>query len=209
MRKNVYEAADKAIQQMNRVNIKRFDRLRLMPRDELHIIREVLDAYRQSEKYARQRYYEVALEAYLLAMLEAGESNERATREADRAIDMDWVDMWLEETDPITKYIFGNEAERKAHRLAEALSIALNRNDEIDKALKLWTRQVGQFAITATDRARLEGFRRAGVRRVMWVTQNDERVCAECDGREGKVYDIDKVPVKHINCRCFLVRARD
>ena len=110
----------------------------------------------------------------------------------------------LEETDFVTLYRFDNEVERKAQRLAEALSATDRWNDEIDKALRYWTLQVGQYAINAVDRARLQAFKDAGVKRVRWNTEKDERVCNECNALDGKVFDIDDAPAKmHIRCRCF------
>jgi hypothetical protein len=54
---NVYGGADDAIRAMNRRNLKAFDRLRLMKKDELNIIRMVSETYDRSAKEARTRYY--------------------------------------------------------------------------------------------------------------------------------------------------------
>ena len=201
----IYDGADRAIREMNRQNLKAFGKLKLAKWDELNVIRAVDAVYRESIRMARQRYYEVAVEAYILAMIEAGKSNKDATKAADRDIDAAWVLAMLEEVDPVTLYAFLPEAERKKARFIEAVSVAQNRNQEIDKALRYWTVQVGQYAITAVDRARLEAFRRAGIKEVMWNTERDEKVCEECEPRDGEVYPIDEVPPKpHLNCRCWL-----
>lgn len=201
----IYDGADRAIREMNRQNLKAFGLLKLMKADELHVIRRIKETYDASARRARTRYYEIAVEAYILAMIEAGKSNKDATKAADRDIDAAWVLAMLEEADPVTLYAFLPEKDRKAARLAEALEASPDKGKEIDKALRYWTVQVGQYAITAVDRARLEAFRRAGIKEVMWNTERDERVCEECEPRDGEVYPIDAVPPKpHLNCRCWL-----
>lgn len=205
---DVYQGADDAIKRMNRRNIRAFDTLRLMKADEINILRKVKKVYDDSAEYARELYYEVAVDAYIVAMIQAHKTNAEATRDVEKVIDLDWVDELLEETDFVTLYQFMNEKDRKAERLAEAMEAVERRNDEIDKALRWWTVQVGQYAVNTVDRARLEAFRRAGVKKVRWNTEKDERVCDKCDPLDGKVFDIEEVPPKmHINCRCYLTIA--
>jgi SPP1 gp7 family putative phage head morphogenesis protein len=144
------------------------------------------------------------VEAYIVALVQAHITNAEATKRADRDIDLDWVDEMLEETDFVTLYRFDTEMERKKQRLIEALAATDHWNDEIDKALRYWTLQVGQYAINTVDRARLEAFKKAGVKKVRWNTEKDERVCKTCHALDGKVFEIDKAPNKqHINCRCW------
>jgi SPP1 gp7 family putative phage head morphogenesis protein len=40
-----------------------------------------------------------------------------------------------------------------------------------------------------------------------WLTANDERVCPQCRGLNGRVYDLNSFerPPAHINCRCAVV----
>lgn len=206
----IYDGADRAIREMNRQNLKAFGKLKLAKWDELNVIRAVDAVYKESIKMARQRYYEVAVEAYILAMIEAGKSNKEATKAADRDIDAAWVLAMLEEVDPVTLYAFLPEAERKKARFIEAVSAAQNRNREIDKALRYWTVQVAQYADNSVYRARLEAFKAAGIKRVKWVTQKDERVCEECDDLDEQVFPIDEVPPpQHPHCRCIIVPITD
>lgn len=46
--------------------------------------------------------------------------------------------------------------------------------------------------------------RKDGFTHLMWVTQSDEFVCAECGPRHGKIYRIDELPdiPAHPSCRC-------
>jgi len=207
---NVYSVADKAIKVMNRKNLRAFNGLKLAKWDEANIVREVSTVYDSSARDAQRRYLEVAIDAYVTAMLSAGQNGKKARRKAMDDITDDWVLAMLEEADSVTLYAFLPEKDRKKARLIETLSAAQNRNEEIDKALRFWTIQVGQYAINSVDRARLEAFYDAGVKRVMWVTERDEKVCEECRERDGKVYEIEDVPNKpHLNCRCTLLPVLD
>ena len=202
---NVYEGADKAIRAMNRQNMKAFNRLKLAKLDELNVIREVNAVYEESVRLAKRKYYEIGIEAFIVVLYMLDYNRVNATKIADEKITMKWVDALLNEVDPVTLYEFTAESERKKQRLIEALAVALNRNAEIDKALRYWARQIGQYAVNIVDAARMEAFRVAGVKRVMWNTEQDERVCDTCGPMNGMIFDLDAVPPKpHINCRCWL-----
>ena len=64
------------------------------------------------------------------------------------------------------------------------------------------------IARTETMRAHSQGQRKfystVGVRKLEWMTMDDERMCPECEPLDGKVYAIGKFPnqPKHPNCRC-------
>lgn len=204
----IYDAADKAIREMNRANLKAFGRLKLAKWDELSMIRAVSDTYEASVALAKRKYREIATEAYAAALIETGLTARVAQGMAHDEITTDWLLDMLEEADPVALYVFLDEAERKKQRLIEALSVAHNRNAEIDKALRYWAVQVGQYADNTVYRARLESFKAIGIKRVRWITQQDDRVCGDCDELNGEVFDIDKVPPpQHIHCRCYLVPA--
>lgn len=203
--KEVYAGADRAVKQLNRKNLQLFGRLKLAKFDEITLLREVNDVYAQSETMARQRYWEVAVDAYIMAYLLCGKDNREATERADLTITGDWVLDILEMVDPVTMYRFTDEADRKVQRLTEALSVAQNKSAEVDKALKYWAAQIGQYAITIVDAAMIQAFKDAGVEEVQWHTKEDERVCEECEDLDLKIFQIEKVPNKpHWGCRCWL-----
>ena len=206
----IYESADAAVKRMNRQNLKLFNTLKLAKFDEISLIRAVGNVYDQSVNFAKQNYYEMAVDAYIAGLMICGFSTEEASRRCNQRITHDWILDMLEEVDDIMLYRFMEEADRKKQRLAEALSKALNRNAEVDKALRAWTGQIAQFALNAVDRARMQAFRDAGVTRVMWHTEADERVCHECAPLDGRIFDIDAVPRKpHPRCRCWLTPVFD
>ncbi len=206
---NIYEACDRAIKAMDRANLEAFGRLKMAKWDEVNVIRTVVSVYRKSAKQARKRYYEVAFEAYLLGLFWCGIEQKKAHRMAEKAITAEWVDGILEQTDFVTLYRFNSEAERKAYRLAETLEVAEDRDYEVKKALRYWSQQLGQYAINMTDYAMVQAFQDAGVERVMWMTQRDERVCGECAPLNGVIFQIDEIPAKHWGCRCYLVPQMD
>lgn len=218
-RPDIYGPCDEAIRDLDRENLRDFGKLKLVKFDEVHIIQAVTKVYREAVRKARKRYREMALEAYLIALLMCGISGGRAARMAADAITDDFIDGILSDTDFVTMYRFNTETDRKAQRLIEALSAiseaehpirepSVTREMEIDRALKAWAKQLGQYAINITDHAVAQALDDAGVDRVKWVTQKDQRVCQYCHELDGRVFSLDEVPRKHWNCRCYLVPAQ-
>ena len=207
---NYYGPCDRAIKAMNRENVEAFGRLKMAKWDEINVIRTVVTVYSASVRKARKRYLIIARDAYYLGMMIVGEDKQKARKMANRVITEAWVDEILDETDFVTLYRFNNEAERKAYRLAELLEASPDRNLAIDKALREWSRQLGQYAINFTDYAVVKAYDDAGIKKVMWMTVEDERRCHECKSRHGKIYEIDEVPPKpHYGCRCRLVPVKE
>lgn len=219
-----YGPVDDAIRQMNRDNLRAFSRLKLADFDRITIIRTVLDLYKTQAKKARKKYLEIAFDAYLLGLMmtEKNISERTAKNMAKGAITEDWIDDLLTETDFVTLYRFDTETDRKAQRLVEALALLEDgsagkeligtpeetRNALIDQALRAWTKQLGQYAINVTDAAAIQALDDAGVGWVQWLTERDQRVCAECHQLDGRIFRISEVPAKpHWNCRCRLQPA--
>lgn len=203
---NVYQSCDRAIKAMNRACVESFGRLKLARWDDVHIIREVTKVYRQSEQQARRKYRDVAIDAYILGMLMCGVEEKEARQLARKEITLAWVDDMLERVDPVTQFRFDAETKRKAYRLAEQLEVTPEKSKAIEKALRDWSRQIGQYAINITDYAIIRAFKDADVERVMWISVEDERRCVECKRRHRKIYQIDSIPPKpHWGCRCRIV----
>jgi SPP1 gp7 family putative phage head morphogenesis protein len=56
--------------------------------------------------------------------------------------------------------------------------------------------------------ARMQSYRKSGVKYVQYITAGDERVRPEHAAREGKIYPINKAPwLGEYNCRCDLTEA--
>ena len=204
MLKEAYGPCDRAIKALDRQMVADFGKLKLAKWDQLNVIKEVTKLYEKSAEKARKRYYEVAFEVYVLILLWNDVEAGKAHKMAEKAITEKWVDGILKDPDFVTHYSFTAETERKAQRLAEALSSTEDRIAEIDKGMRLWSRQVGQYAINFTDYAAIQAFDDAGIEKVQWVTQHDERVCTECGALDGKVFLLEDIPPKpHWGCRCF------
>ena len=109
---------------------------------------------------------------------------------------------------PVTKYVYRNEMDRKRSRFAEGV-IASNRpNEEIALAKRLMIATNKQFAEDATFEAVVQAYRDDGVERVRWVTAEDDKRCKECRSRHGKIYPINDIPPKpHRYCRCYIERV--
>lgn len=205
----VYDNADKVIVRLNKRNLRRFDKLKLAAWDELNLVKSIKKTYKQAQDDAIREYIELGVMAYMDAMILAGVSRARAESIARRNIDRGWVLEYLAETDPVTMYQFMTETERKAQRLTEAVEIEQARQVEIERALRSWSRQTGQYAISIVDRAMIDGFAKAGVKKVRWNTERDERVCEVCEELDGQVFSVYNVPPKqHYNCRCWLTPVK-
>lgn len=203
----MYEYTDKVIKDLNRTYLRLFSKLKLLDFDSLNVVSAVADVYKKVESLAKKRYYNIALHAYVNAIMLAisAEYETEPVTLDEVPLTEDWVLDLIEEDDSVTLYIFGNEIERKKQRLIEALAVASNRNHEIDKALKQWVLQSSQYADKVTDAATLKAYKDCGVTHIKWVTERDNRVCKTCDELDGKVFPIDKAPPKqHYRCRCVL-----
>lgn len=204
-----YDLADKAIKDMNRRNMRAFDGLKTLKFDELNVLRTVRKVYDDSVRIAKRRYQQIAEDAYVEALILAGMDRSNAEKLAEESITEDWVLDMLEEYDALTLYSFVNEVERKKQRTAEAILAAQDKVADVEKALRLWTLQVSQYADNSVLYATLDGYEKAGVKKVKWASEKDEKVCKVCDKLDGKIFLISKVPVKpHYHCRCVLIPVK-
>ena len=202
----MYQKCDETIKYLNRVIQREFKRLRLLSIDELNIMRTCKAVYTKTSKEAKKRYRDLAYDAYLYALFLCGmkDRTSKAKKWRDKRLDK-WLKKFLDTPDPVTKYSFDPETERKYQRTAEALIATEIDKKEIDKAMRYWSQQLGQYSIDVVDASTLEAYKEAGVEKVMWITARDERVCTECGARDRKIYPINAVPPKpHWNCRCTL-----
>ena len=106
---------------------------------------------------------------------------------------------------PVTKYVYRNEMERKRSRFAEGVIASENPKEEVALATRLTIATNKQFAEDATFEAAILAYKDNGVEKVRWVTAVDDRRCKECKSRHGKIYPIDNIPPKpHRYCRCYV-----
>ena len=193
----MYELADETAKSLRTEIIKSFrktkERIYNLPPstiDQIHLLYErILDL-------SVKAYMSLAEEAY------GGEITEA------------WILGILDDYDPVVKYVFINEIERKGERLAEAVISSAKENStvntpavkkEFSKGLSYVTWQTDVFTITVEGAARIRAMKEAGVEKVVWHTSEDEHVCEECEKRNKVVYPINAIPPKpHPNCRCYV-----
>jgi SPP1 gp7 family putative phage head morphogenesis protein len=106
---------------------------------------------------------------------------------------------------PVTKYVFENEIERKRARFAESLIASETPSEDMALAQRLVAGMNAQFMDDVTHETVILAYRDNGTTKVRWVTSPDDRRCKECRSMHGKIYPIDRIPTKpHIHCRCWV-----
>lgn len=106
---------------------------------------------------------------------------------------------------PVTKYIFKNELDRKRARFAESLIASETPYEELRRAQRQVSGMSAQFMDDVTFETLVQAFRDNGVERVRWVTSPDDRRCKDCAAMHNKIYSINNIPAKpHIHCRCWI-----
>lgn len=193
----MYELSDKMVAYLNRQFIRMFGKLKSVVNfDELNIIKAVEEVYSEAEKLVEKSFVELAQAVYRANIKKGIKSD----------LEMLWVLGFLDEYNPVTKYVYLHEVDRKAARAAESIIASDTKTKEVDKALKYWANMVTQYADDITFQAILQAYKDDGIKRVMWMVELDNRTCGTCEEREGIIYDIDKIPPKpHIGCRCWVV----
>lgn len=129
----------------------------------------------------------------------------------DQLVEM-YITGILSEPNEVTHYAYDAEVYRKRDRAKEAINAvsgSVQKQEELDRALRYWTRQTLFYCDIVSDAANIQAMKDAGVKKVMWNTQKDEKVCGDCHDRDGVVYPIDQVPDKaHPGCRCWLTPVK-
>ena len=196
MATRMYEYTDAIIRYLNKRFIELFYRLKsLVSFDELNVLSSTRFIYDKLMQITDEKLLELAVYYY-----------NGTVKNPKTNIDREWLYLILGDYDPITKYVFLHEVERKRARLAESILASQNKSKEVDTALCYWSAMVAQYAIEVTDAATKQAYIDDGVERIIWISMLDNRRCKECEKREGKVYDISNVPPKpHIGCRCYIV----
>ena len=127
-----------------------------------------------------------------------------------RDLDESFIEEFFEEYNPVTKYVFKNELDRKESRLFESLvAIPIDKTHSYTTAEKLLKRQIQQAGVDLEDAVAKTVYKDLGVKRVQWVAEHDEKTCGVCSELDGKIYDLKDIPPKqHYNCRCYLIPVR-
>lgn len=192
MRQNPYRKADKVIAYLNKQYGKLFRRVASF--DELNVLAVSHEIY--DEIYAL-----VEREATRLAEAVYG-STSKSSKAFDAA---GFVLALLLAYNPVTKYVFENEIDRKRARFAESIIASETPMEELALAKRLLASMNAQFMDDLTFEAMIQAYKDDGVEKVRWFTAIDDRRCKTCRERHGKIYPISKIPPKpHIHCRCWV-----
>lgn len=193
-----YKETDKTIAYLNKQYIKLFRKVTSF--DELNVINvshEIYDeALRVTEKEA-SRLVKSVYDRY----------SDENTMEYEEAYA--FVLALMLAYNPVTKYVYKNELDRKRARFVEGVISSDAPREEVELAKRLMVALNKQFLDDATFDAVVEAYKDDGVEEVRWVTAVDDRRCKECKSRHGKIYPISKIPPKpHIHCRCYVEKVK-
>lgn len=202
---NYYRHADRFIKEITAYVDAEFQNMSVTARfDELTVTRAkkaVTDVYKRIRKRCRKAYWEIALAVHEEAYLECENRKFKDFKQ-------DFVDRILAAYDPVTRYAYDAEMERKMYRLIEGIMSCKTRQEMrevLRQSASVLLKQVSQYADNVTYDAILQTFVDAGAEKVQWVTMHDEKVCHECDERDGMVFSIENLPTRHYHCRCYIV----
>lgn len=192
--KTPYSATDKTIAYLNKQYGKLFRSVTAF--DELNVIQashEVYDRVYNLVKREAERLSETVYKKHRDAEVQS-EFNPVA-----------WVALLVLAYNPVTKYVFENEIERKRARFAESVIASDAPAEEIALAKRLLAGMNAQFLDDLTHETMIQAFKDNGTKRVRWITSPDDRRCKRCASMHNKIYPIDNIPAKpHIHCRCWV-----
>ena len=196
--RNPYSKTDKTIAYLNKQYAKWFRRVTAF--DELNVIAVSHEIYDEALKVVEQEATRLVKSVY------------DSYREAEEAMPASEahaaVIALLGAYNPVTKYVYENELDRKRARFAEGVISSDTPAEEVALAKRLLASMNKQFADDATFDAVVKAYADDGVKRVRWITAVDDRRCKECKARHHKVYNIDNIPPKpHLHCRCYVEKV--
>lgn len=201
----MYRALDKWLKRIKQVIKTEFNRLGVMGFDELNVV-HTSQLTEQVYEHLRNQNLEMFIKLYRQRYKRAT-GMEPLINNAERV---------LTDYNPVTGYLYYNEAERKMLRLNEQILTAReydNRtgmNAALLTAANGWYRQTAQYGIDVVDRGTIDGYKDMGIKFVEWVAELDDKTCEECKGLDGQKFPIDKIPAKpHYNCRCYVIPVKE
>lgn len=207
--KDFYKFADLRIDELNKLTLERFETAKRQLKrkkdgvlfDALLVSQVLTELYEQLDADTRYELYLLADEQYDTFAQELG------VEELDEGFEDLFLENILSKPDPITRYTYDTEILRKRDRAIEGINAvtgSLKKQFELDKAMRFLNQMQQQYIDNVAYEAAIKAFKDAGVKYVRWVTQKDDKVCADCEAKDGKIYPITSVPPRpHWRCRCF------
>ncbi len=187
-----------------------FNKLQLAGFDELNVIRVTKVTkriWKQIDRMNRKAYADMCGWVYDWVYMLYG----------DIPPDMDWVryvDEYLKGYDPVTRYVYGPELERKRLRLTEGILTVRETQDRqgledvLRTAANLLLTQSLQYGLDLIAKVEMQAFEEEG-EYVRYNSCGDSRVCEDCEELDGKIFPIDEAPriPQHYRCRCWYTPA--
>jgi SPP1 gp7 family putative phage head morphogenesis protein len=191
----------------------RHNRLALF--DEMNVVqikKHVHKLYKSIYKIVKQEFLKVINEIYQAIYDEAVAMG----FDGDiRDLDEGWIEDFFDEYNPVTKYVFSNELDRKESRLFESLvatmdSTEANKMPSYKTAENLLVKQVKQYAIDLEEAIAKVVYEDTGVEKVMWNAEHDHKTCGDCAELDGAIFELHNAPDKqHYQCRCWLTPVKE
>lgn len=202
---DIFRHADRALMVMLNAMSREFQNLSTeIGFDEMNVMetrKRVNAMYERMDRVIRREYRSVARKAYMDASAEAG--TDGGAFDAEK-----FVAGMLRAYDPVSDFVYEREWTRKRDRLFESIIATERGNQEMRRNLKrgldVLANQVRQYADNITAQARVTAFKRAGADVLVWITEDDEKVCKVCRPRHEQFYPIEMLPPypAHWRCRC-------
>ena len=211
MSRTPYQLSDKAVARITKKLSREFRHNRLALFDELNITgikKHIKKLYKKSRTTIQEEFTSIFQEL----LQEVADEARALGYDGDiQDLDEGWIEEFFDEYSPVTKYVFSNEIDRKEAYLFEAVVSDPNtKHQSYQKAEKYLINQVKQGGIEFDDAVAKAVYKKAGVKKVRWIAEDDYKTCGVCRELDNKVFPIDEVPPKqHHNCRCYLLPARD
>lgn len=205
MSEDIFRHADRALMVMLNSMSREFQDLSTeIGFDEMNVMetrKRVNAMYERMDRVIRREYRGVARKAYMDASAEAG--TDGGAFDAEK-----FVAGMLRSYDPVSDFVYDREWIRKRDRLFESIIATERGNQEMRRNLKrgldVLANQVRQYADNITAQARVTAFKNAGADVLVWITEDDEKVCKVCKPRHEQFYPIEMLPEwpAHWRCRC-------
>lgn len=127
-----------------------------------------------------------------------------------RELDESWIEEFFEEYNPVTKYVFNNEFDRKKSRLFESLVASTKeRHQSYKTAENLLVGQIKQYTIELEDAITKTVYEDLGVEFVKWNAEDDNKTCDVCNELDDQIFRLEDAPPKqHHHCRCYLTPVK-
>jgi hypothetical protein len=193
-----YSKTDKTIAYLNKQYAKLFRRLTSF--EELNVIQVSHEIYGEVERLVERESTRLVKSVYD----SYSESGAISVEDANA-----FVLTMMMAYNPVTKYVYSNELERKRSRFAEGVISSDTPREEVELAKRLLVALNRQFEDDVTFDTVVKAYEDDGVKEVRWITAEDDKRCAECKSRHNKIYPIHKIPPKpHRFCRCYVERVK-